>query len=194
MDVGAGGRFGTRHEFGDVSVRTVEDMAEHHRHPLAWWQRPDRHPERVVGLERRAIGGGDLGQVLAWDRAARRSTVMVDRLSGGDRQDPAVELGAVRDPPVGPERRQERLLEDVIGVLGTHRDHQEAVHRRPIRVQERLERRDRTPCSRPMRAHRHPPATDLVSPSACEQRVGDVRCETRTLEHRRIHGPRLARV
>ena len=85
-----------------------------------------------------------------------RSTVMIDRLAGGDRQDPPVEFRAVGESPVGLERRQERLLEDVVGVLGTHRDHQEAVHRRPVRLQERLERGDRTsPRSRPI-AHRSP--------------------------------------
>ena len=46
---------------------------------------------------------------------ARARAVVVDRLAVGDRQHPGAQVVAVAQPRVGPQRRQERLLEAVVG-------------------------------------------------------------------------------
>ena len=87
--------------------------------------------------------------------------MVVDRLPRGDREDPTVELRPVRDARVGAQRRQERLLEAVVGVARPHRHGQEPVDGGAVRLEERPERRDRRAAAhgrpRSRRAHRaHP--------------------------------------
>jgi hypothetical protein len=104
-----------------------------------------------------------IGRIVGGQRPSAHAPVVVDGLAARDRQDPTVQLVRLANPGVGPQRGAERLLEDVVGVLRPDRHRQEPMHRRPVGLEERLERREAcTSChqrflgARPARSSRRP--------------------------------------
>jgi len=112
----------------------------HDRHALPRWQRRDGRPQVVVRIP--ACRRRPFRQVVARDRPPAARPVMVDRLARGDPQQPAVQVLAVPQPWIGPQRRQERLLEDVVGLDRPDRRPAEPVDDGPMGIQQVLERRD----------------------------------------------------
>ena len=68
--------------------------------------------------------------------------MVIDRLPGGDPQDPPVEPRCIREPRIRPERRDERVLEAVVGLVGPDSRHEEAIDGAPMLLQEIAERRE----------------------------------------------------
>jgi hypothetical protein len=105
---------------------------------LLWRQRDDGQPDPVVtrlrSLDR------DLGDFGHRDRTASPGAVVVDRLAVGDRDQPAAQVAVVLELRVGTQRRQERLLEAVLGALAPDRPAQHGHHLGRVLVDQDLER------------------------------------------------------
>ena len=65
----------------------------------------------------------------------------VDRLAVRDRQHPGAQIGVRAQLRIGAQRREERLLKRVIGVVAPERGDEEAQHVVALRVEEALEGR-----------------------------------------------------
>jgi hypothetical protein len=111
----------------DLGVGEIAGVAEGHGGALFWRQCTDQRPDPLVQLGLR----GDAGNLLRLrdrQRPASVGTVVVDRLAMGDGQQPTAQIAVVAQLRVGPQRRQEGLLEAVLGVApadgaAQHRHH-----------------------------------------------------------------------
>ena len=104
-------------------MRQVTGIAQRHGRPLLGRQAADQLPE-AVGWQLVARVGADGArpsgrfQFRHRDGPPSMGPVVVDRLAVGDRQQPGAQVGRVAQPWVGAHRRDERLLEAVVGVDG----------------------------------------------------------------------------
>jgi hypothetical protein len=67
--------------------------------------------------------------------------VGVDRLATGDLEQPAAQVVSTPQPRIGPQCGQERLLEDVVGLLAPDACGQEPEHGFTVLLEHRLEGR-----------------------------------------------------
>ena len=92
-----------------------------------------------LGLTRRAPPARPS---CAWsrDRPSTAAAVVVDRLVVGDGEQPGVEVAGVRQSVVGAERRDERVLENVLGVVRADRGDEVSEHVGRVLLEHLLER------------------------------------------------------
>ena len=127
---------------GDVGVAPIEHVPMDHGHALLRRQARHGRPQIAVELRLPARRGRPLRQLVGRDRPAAGGPMVVDRLPRGDPQDPPVEPRGIREPRIRPERRHERVLEAVVGLVRTDGRHQEPIDGSPVLLQEFVERRE----------------------------------------------------
>jgi hypothetical protein len=95
-------------------------------------------PDSVVGRRWR-LRGGDLGQVADRHGAALAGAEVIERLAVRDRQHPRARVARLH-ARIGTQRRQEGLLEGVVGRVAAHGRHEKAPHVVAVRIEEALKR------------------------------------------------------
>ena len=124
MDAAPGGFLRAANRGADLAVGQVACEAQGDRGSLLRRQPCDSPPD--AGLTVRLRSRCDFRRVGHRDRAPLAGPVIVDRFAVGDRQQPAAQISVVIELRVGPQRRQERLLKAVLGVVRPHGRDQKA--------------------------------------------------------------------
>jgi len=122
----------------------VAEEAQRHRLALLGGQLAYSGPDLVVddrvGIVR-IVAGGDLQRLGVGNRLGGTCAlpVRIDRLAGCDREQPRANGPGVSHLVEGSQRRDHRLLEDVLGPVGSGLGSTEAKHGRPVGLQHPLE-------------------------------------------------------
>src|SRR5207244_3007522 len=123
---------------GDLAVREVAREAQQHGGPLLRWKLVDTRPEAVVALGARR--GRDVRQrVAGGDRAAGAGAMMIEGLAVRDREHPGPQVRVGAQAGIGAHRREEGLLEAVVGVAAADGRDEEAPDVLAVFVEEALE-------------------------------------------------------
>ncbi len=122
----------------DLGVGQIAGVAQRHGGALLRRQRRDDGPDSIVA--RKVDGPGFLRDLGDRQRTAPACAVVIDRLAVRDRQQPAAQVAVVVQLRIGAQRRQEGLLEAVIGIGAADGAAQHGHHVPGVLVEEGLER------------------------------------------------------